>query len=516
MTRAGMNRRKLGRWIIASTVFAMAMALLVTNALGLGGVDSASVPALQDPSQLTGTVTSQVQVPSVPSAPTVSVPSAPSVSVPSVPTTTSVPSLSGGSRTASGGGSSPASDPSASGPSGPSSSGSGGPYSAPGGPSGSSGGSGPAGALYKSAATPQAIARRQAQQRRQDRRLRREVKSMSGCLGELPAGQRKLLGLRAGLSGPALSQAAAARRLGISFTRAGSMERAGLRSLRGASRSGRCGSTASPQPFSGLVGPGSSTPRLLPAAVLARSSAVMGGAKPAAPARKAPAPASGSSPQSSGSAPPAQAAHTPRTGVASTAASRSSRSLSPALLLALALLLVSFAGVMFLVRRRAWPPFAATGPAEPLSWTGPETAVAVADEPEEAETDAEPALEFEFEFEPFPVAVPTANGNGKGNGNGHDSEPEHDHDRELVFAPAAALHNGNGHSGNGHSPNGNGPNGNGNGHNGHGHNGHNGQGHNGNGAHADRQRVAALAASGIVSLAVTRLVRGRRRRSFYR
>src|SRR5205807_2099650 len=107
----------------------------------------------------------------------------------------------------------------------------------------------------------------------ESRRLRTEVKQLSGCLGTLPSLQRRLLGLRAGLGGRALSRGAAARRLGISTGRARALERGGLRSLRSSARSGGCGGGASTGSFGGpqasqLASQGSTMPQLQPAVAL--------------------------------------------------------------------------------------------------------------------------------------------------------------------------------------------------------------------------------------------------------
>src|SRR5213592_5197059 len=103
---AGMPK-KLRRALVASTVIAIVMACFVASALGIGGVSAPSVPALQEPSQISGSVPApQVQVPSVPSVTSApSVPSSPSVQVPSVrlPSGTS----GGTSRSTSGGGAAP-------------------------------------------------------------------------------------------------------------------------------------------------------------------------------------------------------------------------------------------------------------------------------------------------------------------------------------------------------------------------------------------------------------------------
>jgi hypothetical protein len=128
---------------------------------------------------------------------------------------------------------------------------------AAGSPATPSGGSGSRLAAKRAAASPQA--RRQAQARHQAReqRLRTEVQSLRGCLGSLNSLQRRFLSLRAGLDGPPLSRAAAARRLGISRARAGGVERRGLSALHSA-----CGGPA------GVAMTTQSMPGLQPAALL--------------------------------------------------------------------------------------------------------------------------------------------------------------------------------------------------------------------------------------------------------
>jgi hypothetical protein len=78
--------------------------------------------------------------------------------------------------------------------------------------------------------------------RRADRRVRRLVARYAGCLSGLPARQRRVLRLRAGI-GPRepATRAAVARRLDLPVARVRVAERRGLRALR---RSGRDGCAA--------------------------------------------------------------------------------------------------------------------------------------------------------------------------------------------------------------------------------------------------------------------------------
>jgi hypothetical protein len=78
--------------------------------------------------------------------------------------------------------------------------------------------------------------------RRRERRLRRLVESLSGCLPGLPRTERRVLALRAGVgTRRPLSRAAVARRLHIDGRRVRHLERRGLRRLRRLARDGRCG-----------------------------------------------------------------------------------------------------------------------------------------------------------------------------------------------------------------------------------------------------------------------------------
>jgi hypothetical protein len=78
---------------------------------------------------------------------------------------------------------------------------------------------------------------------RRERRLRRTVRRLSGCLDALAAGSRQVLVLRAGIGLRApLSRRAVAERLDASLRQVARRERRGLHDLRRAARAGRCGS----------------------------------------------------------------------------------------------------------------------------------------------------------------------------------------------------------------------------------------------------------------------------------
>ena len=86
-----------------------------------------------------------------------------------------------------------------------------------------------------------------AARRRDNRRLQRAVRNLQGCLANVTGLDRRVLVLRAGVGGrPAASRESVARRLGVSQRRVVRAERSGLRSLRGAARSGGCESDAPP------------------------------------------------------------------------------------------------------------------------------------------------------------------------------------------------------------------------------------------------------------------------------
>lgn len=100
-------------------------------------------------------------------------------------------------------------------------------------------------------------ARRQAGRKRAERRLRRAVRRLSGCLSTLPAFERRVLVLRSGL-GRARPRSArgVARRLGVPTRRVSRAERRGLRRLRAADRRSGCGTaTVGPVPGAPAFGP---------------------------------------------------------------------------------------------------------------------------------------------------------------------------------------------------------------------------------------------------------------------
>ena len=79
---------------------------------------------------------------------------------------------------------------------------------------------------------------------RENRRLRRLVGRLRGCLGLLDGRARRLLSLRAGLHGPARSAAATARILHVSARREARFERRAVRALGRSAATGCAGSPA--------------------------------------------------------------------------------------------------------------------------------------------------------------------------------------------------------------------------------------------------------------------------------
>ena len=549
MAGKGKKLRRLGVASYVIVVAVLAMAFFGASALGVAGV-GVSVPQLQDPSSLpSAPSTPQVSVPSVSTPSVPSVPSAPSVSTPSV----SVPSVhspstgstsvgsggggGGGSSSTSGGGSG-----SGGGGSGASGGGGGGQPASGGGASTSRGG---AGALAKAAGVHSL-----AVERARTTRLRRAVKSMSGCLGSLPTMQRRVLGLRAGLAGPSLSRQAAARKLGISGARELGLERGGLRSLRGAARAGGCGggsgSGSSGQAFQIAT---RSFPQLQPTAMLSNPAPLV---SPSSLAGGSPRQGVKGDTASSGPAgPKAPDKATDSAGltaavVPASSGAAASNGWTPVIIF-VALCLAALAAASVLAGRQMLGAGSGGPLHEPLSWL-PFAAPDLPVGRREREAEPEPAAEPEPLAVPTVPAVPVAaavavaapvNGNGNGhavhangngNGNGHAA---HTNGNGSGNGNGSASHsNGNGHAvlangngnGNGHAAhtNGNGS-GNGNGSalhsNGNGHAVHaNGNG-NGNG-HAAHEAVAAqrlgrpaaIVLSGLVSLGLSRAVLGRRRR----
>jgi hypothetical protein len=223
-----------------------------------------------------------VPVPDVPKLPTPSVPDVPKVPVPSVPKIPkpSVPKLPapdlpnlpapvgrGGSGSgSSGGGSAPATNGGRSSGGatnggatngGGGSSGGGGATSAAGGSGAPAGESGQAGSAAAPNSGPARAAKRRARRARartaaaptprerrvrRERRLRRAVVQLAGCLGEVAAGERRVLVLRAGAGDRRpLSRQTVAERLDTNVRTVARTERRGVRHLRAAARGGACG-----------------------------------------------------------------------------------------------------------------------------------------------------------------------------------------------------------------------------------------------------------------------------------
>jgi hypothetical protein len=248
-------------------------ALALTTAATSGSARAVQVPELPDPPLPVPTVTPP-PVPTVPPAPVPTVSPVPSVPVPTVPSVPStpvspapgpgadvpdlprVPSVPGGSE----GG-----DSSSTGGSGGSASGGGGRATDDGAAGGSaSGGNGTsagagsgsserrAGDRDRAPAGPGAHRRARgahepAPPERRERRLRRIVTRLSGCLDAIGPSRRRVLVLRSGL-GPRRPQtrAGVADRLDTTIRRVARTERRGLRELRYAARVGRCGGEPNP------------------------------------------------------------------------------------------------------------------------------------------------------------------------------------------------------------------------------------------------------------------------------
>jgi Sigma-70, region 4 len=163
-----------------------------------------------------------------------------------------------------------------------------------------------------------------------ERRFRRTVRRLSGCIDALPGLERRVLVLRAGLEGQRPhTRGSTAKRLGISRRRTAAAERGGLRRLRRAERSSGCAAPA---------GPGPATPnRALAAAP------ILAGLLGPAPAPGAPPAAarddSDVSPASASSPPQAAGAGAP----ARPAAAGSEPARLPPLLIALALVAAALA-----------------------------------------------------------------------------------------------------------------------------------------------------------------------------
>jgi hypothetical protein len=226
---------------------------------GLPAVPTVTPPKVLDPVLAATPTLPSVTVPSV-TVPSVGVPSVttPSVTTPSV-TTPSVtvprvprlPGVTGGTNTPS----LPGRTPSSSSPAGGSGAASGGS-----GATSTGGAGGSDAAAVPGATTPGARggtgSRRSAAARRtavrRDRRLRRTVRRLQGCLGGLSGLEHRVLVLRAGVgAGPPRSRSRVARRLHLSARRVTRLEHRAVRRLRGLAGSGRCGTAA---PAAGATG----------------------------------------------------------------------------------------------------------------------------------------------------------------------------------------------------------------------------------------------------------------------
>jgi hypothetical protein len=224
---------------------------------GLPAVPTVTPPKVLDPVLAATPTLPSVRVPSVtvPSvaAPGVTTPSVttPSVTTPSVtvPRVPRVPSVTGGTNTNTP--SLPGRTPSSNSPAGGSGAATGGSGATS---TGGGGGSGAAattpGARGGTGSRRSAAARRTAVRR--DRRLRRTVHGLQGCLGGLSGLEHRVLVLRAGVgAGPPRSRSQVARRLHIGARRVTRLEHRAVRRLRGLAGSGRCGTAA---PTAGAAG----------------------------------------------------------------------------------------------------------------------------------------------------------------------------------------------------------------------------------------------------------------------
>jgi hypothetical protein len=230
--------------------------LLLALALGVAipTVADAQLPPVPDVPDLPPVP--EVPVPEIPDPPPLPDPPdlpapPPAPEVPEVP----APSLpapgggSGGGGSSGGGGGGGGSAPATGGGGGGGSAGA--PAGGGGGGGGGSGGGGRTAAAGSSAgrgAGPSSARRRArtlAHRRRAERRLRRTVARLGGCLDELPSSERRVLALRAGLGAARpRSRRGVARALHIRVQRVRRLERRGLRHARALARTDACGSTA--------------------------------------------------------------------------------------------------------------------------------------------------------------------------------------------------------------------------------------------------------------------------------
>jgi hypothetical protein len=162
--------------------------------------------------------------PSLPSTPLPSTPALPRLPATPAPTLPAAPSLPGGPAAPAGTRGRARSTPT------------------PGGGSGHSGSSAdPRGSRARTASHPTASHHRAVR----ERRFRRKVRALAGCLGAVSGLERRVLELRAGLNGAAPhSRSYTAKRLRISARRAAIAERRGLRRLESANRSSGCAAPA--------------------------------------------------------------------------------------------------------------------------------------------------------------------------------------------------------------------------------------------------------------------------------
>ncbi len=192
--------------------------------------DLPPVPEVPDPPPVPVPVPELPDLPDLPPAP-VPVPEVPDLPIPSAPG-------GGGSAGGGTGGGGGGSEPARSGTSGGGSAGGGG--TAP-----ASGGAGSAAARAGRRGTEGARAQTPVEHRRAERRLRRSVQRLSGCLDELATTQRRVLVLRTGFGDASpRTRRGVARALDLRVSRVRRIERRGLRQARKLDRAGACGSAA--------------------------------------------------------------------------------------------------------------------------------------------------------------------------------------------------------------------------------------------------------------------------------
>ena len=375
-----MPRTARGSLLLAAVAIGI-LVFVVGQAAG-GPAPTSAIPQLHAPVSLSG-----VPHVSVPSLPRVSVPSVPRVSVPSTPSLSTVPRSVTGAAGAAGRGVGGTGTVRSLSP------GAGAAASTGGGPGASSAGSGrSSGAARGERMRAASHAQRRRNEAAHDRRLRRDVTRLAGCLDTLSSLEARLLSLRAGLGDDApASRPEAARKLGISTHRAAVLERNGLHRLRGAGRSGACGGvadasgpSASPAAIAARAGTG---PQLQPAVLLTPRPRL---ASPASLGRSRHSRgAGGGSSSNSGTAPPASGGRTPGVIHGVETSSQAARYIVGFALLTL--LLAAFA-VAWRRRERGAPPRLADEAGSAIVWQAPAA-------PVEAPPAAEP---------PAPAAEATA------------------------------------------------------------------------------------------------------------